>query len=53
MSVAQQFGIADWKEATRKSDWVKARLGSAIRGQVAQYAESEVEIEEEILALYE
>lgn len=46
--IARQFGLSDWKEASRKSDWVKRRLGQSIRNEIRKYVDSAAEIEEEI-----
>lgn len=50
--IAERFGLASWKDTARKADWVKTQLGRAIRRQIATYAESDEEIDEEIQELY-
>jgi RNA polymerase sigma-70 factor (ECF subfamily) len=50
--IAARYAIANWKEATRKADWVKSRLSQAIRNEVAHYVDREEDIDEEIRALF-
>jgi DNA-directed RNA polymerase specialized sigma24 family protein len=47
-SVAERFQLGDPKIASHMSDWVKAKLHKAIRDEIALYAVTEAEIDEEI-----
>lgn len=46
--IADRHGLSDWKHASRRADWVKTRLGKALRREVACYVETEQEVDEEI-----
>lgn len=46
--VAQRHGLASAKDATRRADWVKARLSAAIRRELLRRVGSEEEFNEEL-----
>jgi DNA-directed RNA polymerase specialized sigma24 family protein len=51
--VAERYDLPSWKDAARKADWVRARLGQAIRSEVALYVESVDQIDDEIRSLFQ
>jgi RNA polymerase sigma factor (sigma-70 family) len=50
--VAHRHRLRDWREASRKADWVKGRLARAIRDEIRLYVDSEEEVDAEIQELY-
>lgn len=51
--LAAKYRLPQWKQAARRADWVKEQLAQAIRDEVARYAASEEEIDDEIRTLLE
>jgi RNA polymerase sigma factor (sigma-70 family) len=49
--LAAKHELGSWKMAARKADWVKDQLAKAICAEVARYAATEEEIDEEIREL--
>lgn len=49
--LADKYGLASWKEATHRAEWVKEQLARAIRDQIAGYADSDEDVDGEIREL--
>jgi len=46
--LARDHELADWREANRKAEWVKAQLVRFIRGEIRRYVDSESDVDQEI-----
>lgn len=46
--IALRLGLSSWKDASRKSDWVKRQLRKEIRKQIGRYMHGEEDIDDEL-----
>jgi RNA polymerase sigma factor (sigma-70 family) len=50
--LAAAAGLADWRDAARKADWVKARLSRTVRHEIRNYVDTDEEVDDEVRELF-